>query len=48
MCSGWNFAFNFQHDIPEKMLRKALEGVLVDCVSLVGVDINAANVHTLK
>lgn len=37
-----------QHDIPDNMLRTALEGVLVDCVSLVGVDINAAGINTLK
>ncbi|XP_020892635.2 S1 RNA-binding domain-containing protein 1, partial [Exaiptasia diaphana] len=38
----------YQHDIPESMLRTALQGVFTDCVSLVGVDVNAAGVSTLK
>ncbi|KAG0410348.1 hypothetical protein HPB47_012535 [Ixodes persulcatus] len=30
----------YQHDISESVLKNALEGVVVECVSFVGVDIN--------
>ena len=38
----------YQHDMPEQMLQQALNGVLEDCVSLVGVDLNASGIHALK
>ncbi|XP_028417697.1 S1 RNA-binding domain-containing protein 1-like [Dendronephthya gigantea] len=38
----------YQHDIPEQLLQQALNGVLEDCVSLVGVDLNASSIHALK
>ncbi|CAB3990707.1 S1 RNA-binding domain-containing 1 [Paramuricea clavata] len=38
----------YQHDIPEQLLQQALNGVLEDCVSLVGVDLNASGIHALK
>ncbi|EDO41235.1 predicted protein [Nematostella vectensis] len=38
----------YQHDIPEVLLRAALQGVLTDCVSFVGADLNAAGVSLLK
>ena len=37
-----------QHDIPEKLLREALDGVIEDCVSFVGVDLNVAGVSMLR
>ncbi|KAL3219772.1 hypothetical protein MRX96_030178 [Rhipicephalus microplus] len=30
----------YQHDVTESLLKSALEGVVVECVSFVGVDIN--------
>ncbi|RMX59849.1 hypothetical protein pdam_00020341 [Pocillopora damicornis] len=38
----------YQHDIPEKLLREALDGVIEDCVSFVGVDLNVAGVSMLR
>lgn len=37
-----------QHDIPECLLRGALDGVVEDCVSFVGVDLNVAGVTMLR
>ena len=37
-----------QHDIPECLLRGALDGVVEDCVSFVGVDLNMAGVSMLR
>lgn len=37
-----------QHDIPESLLRGALDGVVEDCVSFVGVDLNVAGVSMLR
>ena len=34
--------------MPEQLLQQALDGVLEDCVSLVGVDLNASGIHALK
>ena len=44
----WRTIFLLQHDMPEKMLQQGLNGVLEDCVSLVGVDLNASGVYALK
>ena len=33
----------YQHDMPKKELRQALEGVVEDCVNTVGVDLNTAS-----
>lgn len=38
----------YQHDISEKKLKVSLDGVVEDCVSLVGVDINSCNEHILQ
>lgn len=38
----------YQHDIPESLLRGALDGVVEDCVSFVGVDLNMAGVTMLR
>lgn len=38
----------YQHDIPECLLRGALDGVVEDCVSFVGVDLNMAGVSMLR
>ena len=38
----------YQHDMNEKRLDGALEGVLEDCVNSVGVDLNTASVSLLK
>jgi len=38
----------YQHDIPESLLRGALDGVVEDCVSFVGVDLNVAGVSMLR
>lgn len=38
----------FQHDIPETLLRGALDGVVEDCVSFVGVDLNMAGISMLR
>ena len=38
----------YQHDMNEKRLDSALEGVLEDCVNSVGVDLNTASVSLLK
>lgn len=37
-----------QHDIPDSLLRGALDGVVEDCVSFVGVDLNVAGVSMLR
>ena len=37
-----------QHDIPESLLRGALDGVVEDCVSFVGVDLNMAGISMLR
>jgi transcriptional accessory protein Tex/SPT6 len=33
----------YQHDVPEKELSGALDEVVVECVSFVGVDVNIAS-----
>lgn len=38
----------YQHDMDQKRLDTALEGVLEDCVNSVGVDLNTASVSLLK
>ena len=38
----------YQHDMPEKQLSAALEGVVEDCVNAVGVDLNAASMPLLR
>jgi len=38
----------YQHDMDQKRLDGALEGVLEDCVNSVGVDLNTASVSLLK
>ena len=40
--------FLLQHDIPECLLRGTLNGVVEDCVSFVGVDLNVAGVSMLR
>ena len=37
----------YQHDMPEKRLTEALDGVVEDCVNAVGVDVNTASVPLL-
>ena len=41
-------AYLFQHDVSEVLLKAALEGVLEDCVSFVGVDLNACSAVVLR
>ena len=38
----------YQHDVPEKQLDEALNGVVEDCVNAVGVDINTASPSLLQ
>ena len=38
----------YQHDVPEKQLDEALEGVVEDCVNAVGVDVNTASMSLLR
>lgn len=38
----------YQHDMPQKRLDEALDGVVEDCVNAVGVDINTASVSLLQ
>ncbi|XP_050028147.1 S1 RNA-binding domain-containing protein 1 [Dermacentor andersoni] len=38
----------YQHDVTESLLKSALEGVVVECVSFVGVDINVCPELTLR
>ena len=38
----------YQHDMPEKQLSAALEGVVEDCVNAVGVDLNTASMPLLR
>lgn len=38
----------YQHDMPEKQLNQTLDEVVVECVSFVGVDVNAASLYLLK
>lgn len=38
----------YQHDMPQKKLEEALDGVVEDCVNAVGVDINTASVSLLE
>ena len=38
----------YQHDMPQKRLDDALNGVVEDCVNAVGVDINTASVSLLQ
>ena len=40
--------YSFQHDVSEVLLKGALEGVLEDCVSFVGVDLNACSAAVLR
>ena len=37
----------YQHDMPEKRLTEALDGVVEDCVNAVGVDLNTASASLL-
>ena len=34
--------------MPDQLLKTALDGVLEDCMSLVGVDLNTANIYALR
>ena len=38
----------YQHDMPQKRLEAALEGVVEDCVNAVGVDVNTASPSLLQ
>ena len=38
----------YQHDMPQKRLDEALDGVVEDCVNAVGVDVNTASVSLLQ
>ena len=38
----------YQHDVPQKQLTEALNGVVEDCVNAVGVDLNTASVPLLQ
>lgn len=38
----------YQHDMPQKQLGEALDGVVEDCVNSVGVDLNTASAPLLK
>ncbi len=38
----------YQHDMPEKRLSQALDGVVEDCVNAVGVDVNTASAPLLS
>lgn len=38
----------YQHDIPEKQLNTALDEIVQQCVSFIGVDVNTASIHLLK
>ncbi len=38
----------YQHDMPQKRLEEALDGVVEDCVNAVGVDLNTASPSLLK
>lgn len=37
----------YQHDVPERRLVQAVQAVMEECISFVGVDINAAPLHLL-
>ncbi|XP_033125800.1 S1 RNA-binding domain-containing protein 1-like [Anneissia japonica] len=38
----------YQHDMPEKLMKTALDGVVEDCVSFVGVDLNVCTESLLR
>lgn len=38
----------YQHDVAEKKLNAALDQVVSECVSFVGVDLNTASTHLLR
>ena len=38
----------YQHDMPQKQLEEALDGVVEDCVNAVGVDVNTASPSLLR
>lgn len=38
----------YQHDVNEMLLKGALEGVIEDCVSFVGIDLNSCSVAVLR
>lgn len=38
----------YQHDLPPKALREALNAVVEECVSFVGVNLNSASPHLLQ
>ncbi len=38
----------YQHDMPQKRLDEALDGVVEDCVNAVGVDLNTASAPLLR
>ena len=49
MDSIWNWViFNLQHDLNEKQLKTALDGVVEDAVGVVGADINVASEALLR
>ena len=41
-------ACRYQHDLKAKVLEKAVNAVVEDCVNAVGVDVNVASSHLLK
>jgi competence ComEA-like helix-hairpin-helix protein len=38
----------YQHDLPDAKLKAALDDVVQECVSFVGVDLNTASVYLLR
>ncbi|XP_071962497.1 S1 RNA-binding domain-containing protein 1-like [Antedon mediterranea] len=38
----------YQHDMPEKLMKTALDGVIEECVSFVGIDLNVCNESMLR
>ncbi|GAB1598289.1 S1 RNA-binding domain-containing protein 1-like [Argonauta hians] len=38
----------YQHDVAESKLKEALDGIVQECVSFVGIDINTASEHLLR
>lgn len=43
-----HFYIRSQHDVPEFLLKAALNDVIEDCVTYVGVDLNVATVSLLR
>ena len=46
--SAFSSVPHIQHDIDAGMLKTAEESVVEDCVSFIGVDLNAASPHMLR